>query len=186
MGKRVRNFVQRTHDMNTTLIWSSLMNIKQLSLILTSSIFAFGGINAHAATSADITLTGTVDQDCSVSLDASSYTLNLVAGESDSTVANVTEVCNDADGYTIAFSSANSGVLQNDDNPGQQKNYSISYGTGSGSIDSEGLDQGRSVNYASFTAGNSVPLRLNLSAHTGGVLAAGNWSDTITVSIASL
>lgn len=158
------------------------LNRNILSIAI-ASVFGFAAMNANAATSADLTLTGTVAQDCSVSLDTASYTVDLVSGESDSTVATITEICNDADGYTISFSSANSGVLQNDDNAGEQKAYTISYGTG---ISGQSLSQARSVSYSTYTAGNSVPLRMDLSAHGAGVLAAGTWSDTVTVSIAAL
>lgn len=160
------------------------MNLnKNVLSIAIVSILGFAAINANAATSADLTLTGSVAQDCSVSLDTASYTVDLLNGESDSTVATVTEVCNDADGYSISFSSANSGILQNDDNASEQKGYTISYGNG---ISSQSLSQTRSVSYSTYTAGNSVPLRMNLSAHGTGVLAAGTWSDTVTVSISAL
>lgn len=162
------------------------MKFRKNALIVSAiAALGFATLNAEAATSADLTLTGTVQQDCSVALDTSSYTVNLVAGESDSTIATVTEVCNDSDGYVISFSSANSGILQNDDNAGEQKNYSISYNTGVGSIDSQSLSESRSVSYSTFTANNPVALRMNLAAHGAGVLAAGTWSDTITVSIAA-
>ncbi len=131
----------------------------------------------------NLTLRGTVAQNCSVSFDTASYTVDLVNGEADSTVATVTEICNDADGYSISLSSANSGVLQNDDNAGDQKAYTISYGSG---ISGQSLSKSRSVSYSSYTAGNAVPLRMDLSAHGAGVLAAGTWSDTVTISIAAL
>ena len=161
------------------------MKFNKSLLVAVSSVFALMSVNAYAATSADITLSGSVDQDCSVSLAANSFPINLQNGETDTTVANVTEVCNDADGYVVSFSSSNSGVLQNDDNANEQKSYTISYGSGSGSIEDQGLTQSRSRSYSTYTSGNSVPLKFDLPAHSTGVLAAGNWSDTITVSIAA-
>lgn len=156
--------------------------IRNISLSISAVIALLAG-TAHAATSADITLSGSVAQDCSVSLSSANYTVDLLAGENNSTVATVTETCNDSDGFVISFSSANSGVLQNDDNPGEQKAYTISYGAG---ISSQSLAQDKSTSYSTFTSGNSVPLQMNLDAHTVGVLAAGTWSDTITVSIAAI
>lgn len=151
--------------------------------LMTTLVLGLLGANAQAATTADITLSGTVAQDCSVALSSANYTVDLLNGENDSTVATVTETCNDADGYVISFSSANSGVMQNDDNASEQKAYTVSYGTG---IVAQSLSQAQSSSYSSFTAGNAVPLKLNLAAHTSGVLAAGTWSDTITVSIAAV
>ena len=153
------------------------------TLLAISTAIALSAGTAQAATSADITLSGSVAQDCSVSLSSANYTVDLVAGETDATVATVTEKCNDADGFVISFSSENSGVLQNDDNPSEQKSYTISYGT---SISSQSLSQDRSQTYSTFTANNEVPLKMNLDAHTVGVLAAGTWSDTITISIAAV
>lgn len=150
-----------------------------------TTALGLGNIAAEAATSADLTLTGTVDQDCSVALNTSSYSVDLLNGEADSTVATVTETCNDADGFVVSFSSANSGVLQNDDDANEQKAYTISYGSGSGSIDTQSLSSTQSIAYSTYTAGNAVPLRMNLNAHTVGVLAAGTWSDVVTVSIAA-
>jgi len=161
------------------------MKLNKLAIALLATSIGFITTQAHAATSADLTITGTVDEDCSVSLDTSSKTIDIQSGEVDSTMANVTEICNDADGFSISFSSANSGVLQNDDNAGEQKSYTISYGSGASSFDSQSLTQSRSVSYNTFTAGHTVPLRLNLASHSGGVLAAGTWSDVITVSIAA-
>ena len=150
-----------------------------------AAILGLVGMNAYAASSADLTLTGSVEQDCSVSLDTASYTIDLINGEADSSVATVTEVCNDADGYVISFSSFNGGFMQNDDNADEKKNYSISYGSGTGSIDGESLSESQSVAYNTFTASNPVALRMTLPSHGTGVLAAGTWSDTITVSIAA-
>lgn len=136
------------------------------------------GMNANAA---DLQLTSEVDSDCSVALDARSYTVDLTNGEADSTVATVTETCNDANGYIISFSSANGGVLENDQDASEQKAYTASYGT----FSNQSLASAQSVTYNSYTAGNSLPLRINLDAHGASVLAAGVWSDTITVSIAA-
>lgn len=163
---------------------NEVLNMKNLNKSLIATlVLGLLGANAQAASSADITLSGSVDQDCSVALNSSNYTVNLLSGESDSTVATVTETCNDSDGYQISFSSANAGVLQNDDDASEQKSYSISYGT---DLNYARLLESKSVSYNTYTAGNAVPLRMNLDAHTSGVLAAGTWSDTITVSIAAI
>lgn len=160
-------------------------NSKYISTIALGASLGLFAVNADAVSSADLTITGSVEQDCSVAINTTSFTVDLVAGEDDSTVATVTESCNDADGYDISFSSSNSGVLQNDDNANEQKAYSISYGTGAGSIDSQSLSADRTLTYSTYTANNPVPLRINLDAHGAGVLASGTWSDTITVSIAA-
>ena len=156
----------------------------KIALVI-AGLLGAASTQTYAADSADLTLTGTVEQDCGISLDASSYTVDLVNGEADSTVATVTESCNDADGFIVSFSSSNGGYLQNDDNADQQKNYTISYGSGAGSIDQQSLSEDRSITYSTFTASNSVPLKMDLAEHGSGVLAAGTWSDVITVSIAA-
>lgn len=163
---------------------NEVLNMKNLNKSLIATlVLGLLGANAQAASSADITLSGSVDQDCSVALNSSNYTVNLLGGEADSAVATVTETCNDSDGYEISFSSANAGVLQNDDNASEQKPYTVSYGTG---IVAQRLSESKSVAYSTYTAGNDVALRMNLDAHTSGVLAAGTWSDTITISIAAI
>lgn len=141
--------------------------------------------SAYANESAELTLTGLVEQDCSVSLDTTSYTVDLLNGENDSIVATVTEICNDANGYTISFYSLNNGTLRNNDDVNETKAYTVSYGSGISGFGYLSLSTSRSVSYDTYTAGNSVSLKFNLPAHNSGVLAAGIWSDTIVISISA-
>jgi hypothetical protein len=145
-----------------------------------SAALGFVSINAFAAAgeSQTIVLSTDVASSCTIESSSSSFSPNLVAGESSTTIATITEVCNDMDGFTVTFSSANGGLLQNSDVAAQKKAYQIDYADVSGQL---GAD--RVQTYGTGTESNVVPLKMSLAANTG-VLASGTWSDTITATVA--
>ncbi len=154
--------------------------LKKIIVVL-SAVLGLVSLNAFAAAGAsqEIVLSTTVDSVCTIESNSSSFSPNLVAGEAATTIATITEVCNDMDGYTVSFSSANSGVLQNSDVAAQQKDYEISYND----ISEMQLNSDRTTTYFAGTESNAVALQLHLAANTG-VLASGTWSDTITATVA--
>jgi len=153
---------------------------KKIAMVLSTAL-GFVSINAFAVAgeTQTIVLSTDVASACTIESSTSSFAPNLVAGELDTTIATITEVCNDMDGYTVTFSSSNSGVLQNSDVAAQKKDYKITYND----INKKKLDQNRTTTYSSGTESNAVALILNLDANSG-VLAAGTWSDTITATVA--
>ncbi len=154
--------------------------LKKITVVL-SAVLGLVSLNAFAAAGAsqEIALSTTVDSVCTIESNSSSFSPNLVAGEASTTIATITEVCNDMDGYTVTFSSANSGVLQNSDVAAQQKGYEISYND----ISEQELNVDRTTTYSAGTESNVVALKMTLAANTG-VLASGTWSDTITATVA--
>ena len=90
-----------------------------------------GAGTAMAAPSGTLSLSGTVDAACSISVapTAAASSLDLVTGENDTQVATVSESCNDADGYTVAVETdsfgAGSAALQGPDS--YQATFSIKY-----------------------------------------------------------
>ena len=66
-----------------------------------------GSFSAYAATQGDLTISGTVVPELSLSLSQNNYTALKITTGGDHTVATATEVCNDLDGYKIYGYSAN-------------------------------------------------------------------------------
>ncbi len=141
---------------------------------VSSNTFALG--NGVATT--DIALSTVVDSECTIETSTSSFSPNLSTGESSTLIASITEICNDSNGYTVTFSSANNGELQHAGTSAKQ-DYKISYG----SINNKQLNNSKSSSYSGGTLLNAVALTMNLDAISG-VIAAGTWSDTITVTVA--
>lgn len=151
-----------------------------LKVLLTTFLGLFTlNVFAAAGETQTIVLSTDVASVCTIESSVSSFEPNMVDGEDDTTVATITEICNDFDGYTVTFSSANGGKLQNSDVAGEQKDYKISYND----IDEEKLDSDRTTTYDSETESNDVELKMHLDENSG-ILAAGTWSDTITATVA--
>ncbi len=157
------------------------MFINKNLVLAVPTVLAFVSFNtfADAGATQDIVLSTDVASVCTIEANSLTYSPDLTTGEDGTTIATITEICNDADGYTVTFTSANSGKLQNDDVPGEEKDYEITYG----SIDEKKLNRARTESYNSGTASNAVLLKLDLAADSG-VIAAGTWSDTITATVA--
>jgi hypothetical protein len=86
---------------NKNIKWSGLAAIVTVGLVLSSA-------SAFAATSGDVTISGTVAPTLSIALDHSTYsTLDIRAGAAAVVVATATEVCNNDGGYKVAIKSAN-------------------------------------------------------------------------------
>lgn len=141
--------------------------------LFTLNVFAVAGETQTIVLSTDVASV------CTIESSVSSFEPNLVDGEDETTIATITEICNDADGYTVTFSSANSGNLQNSDVAAEQKEYKISYND----IDEKKLNNDKTTTYSESTASNAVALKMHLDENSG-VLAAGTWSDTITATVA--
>lgn len=76
-------------------------------------IFVLFCVNTFAAQTGTLVLKGSVAVDCGIVVNttANATTLDLINGEVGDTVANVTETCNNANGYTISLSSLNGSKL---------------------------------------------------------------------------
>ena len=139
---------------------------------------------AFAASTGTLILQGVVGvyYNLAVSPDGSNNTsLDILAGESGKSVANVLEQSNDPNGYKISFLSANAGLLKN--GVVDQVSYQIKYGSG-------GLVSPSATYQTVFTSGSMVSpasqsqnVKVSFAAKPGAL--AGTYSDTLTFQIAA-
>ena len=89
------------------------MNLKNASLsALVAALLVAGSAQAAVGpTSGQIIIRDTVGSICEIGVVDYGTNLDLVAGESNRAVGQVTETCNDADGYSVSFTSSEGGKM---------------------------------------------------------------------------
>jgi len=131
---------------------------------------------AQAASTGTIQLNGTVAQSCTVAVVDANQALNLTDGENRRRVGTVTETCNVGIGYRVTLSSGNGGRLVSAQ--GERIDYQVHYEGQGGSLGGAMVvDRGQ----AQF--GRQVELQVTLNGSPTRI--AGDYSDTITISIAA-
>ncbi len=157
---------------------------------MTKSIaFAAAAALVFAATPAKadaLPLQGIVAGTCTISTaDAGAGTLDLSSSQTDLTVANVTENCSDANGYTVTIATTNgttNGLLVSQDVNGANAtdlSYSIKY---DGSAVTIASGSGTGATRSGFTASQTVALAVTYTIPGGG-LPADTYTDTLTLTI---
>lgn len=151
-----------------------------IGLLATSTVSAF------AATSGDITISGTIAPVLSISLSTNTYnTLDIING-GDTSVATATEECNDLDGYKIYGYSVNGSELRKDGTSTVYKTaYTVKYdGAGTGVTLGAGVGNRVELKDSGALTGltqDTSDLTVNLNAAP--TLPEGTYSDTITLQI---
>lgn len=150
------------------------------SALIAAAVTLAGVSAAQAADSASgtIQLKGTVALSCTVAVSDLSPSLNLVSGESARPVGTVVETCNSGTGYTISLSSANAGQLTSSSNGTTPIGYSVSYDNQGGK-----LNNAMQVTRSSAQFGKSSTLAVSIDGNARAI--AGNYADTITITIAA-
>lgn len=150
---------------------------------ITTAIAAiFAGASAFAAvggqTSGEIVIKGTVGDLCEIAVVDLGTNLNLVDGEEGARVGEITETCNNPEGYTVSFSSDNGGFMTGPLDA--ESFYRINYD----SIEDYSLeDEGRlSRDLPQWNA--AYDLTVNVDGDDE--LPAGRYRDLVTVEIAAL
>jgi spore coat protein U-like protein len=135
-----------------------------------------GAVQAQQQNSAQasITLRASVPATCAVTLSAESATLNLTAGVTNQPVATVAERCNAANGYTVNLASGNGGALSSGS---ASIAYTLHYGDSSSGNGSLVADR----------AASGAPRQtvLSITVPPGPARQAGDYQDTVTISIAA-
>lgn len=158
--------------------------MKNILFVLAATyLLSFANLSSAAEHSDEILIFGNVESVCSISSDAASVEVDIKATPVVGTdeLANITAICNDADGYTVTLESANSGNLVNDDS-NEVLSYEIQYADltpVSLATSSDNVN-----NSPSSEAGDVIRLTYGFTGISFPV--AGTWSDTITVSISSV
>jgi len=153
------------------------MNVKNLSLsALVAALLVAGSANAAGPTSGQIIIRGTVGSICEIGVVDYGTNLDLVAGESNRAVGQVTETCNDADGYSVSFASEEGGKMVGP--LGAISAYRVNYDT----ISDASLSSDASI--ARPDPQWNVQHDLTVNVEGQNELPAGEYRDTVTVTIA--
>ena len=153
------------------------MNLKNASLsALVLALFAAGSAHAAGPTSGQIIIRGTVGSICQIAVVDLGTNLDLVAGESNRAVGKVTETCNDADGYSVSFTSAKGGKMVGP--LGAESAYRVNYDT----ISNTSLSSAAALVRPDPQWNVQHELTVNVAGQSE--LPAGEYRDTVTVTIA--
>lgn len=153
------------------------MNLKNLSRsALIAALFAAGAAQAAGPTSGQIIIRGTVGSICEIGVVDYGTNLDLVAGESNRAVGQVTETCNDADGYSVSFTSDEGGKMVGP--LGAASPYRVNYD----SIADHSLASDASIARPDPQWNVQHELTVNVAGQDE--LPAGEYRDTVTVTIA--
>lgn len=155
--------------------------MKQLFLL---SMLALS-FNAFAATTGDITISGVVDPELSITLSTNTYTTLDIKAGGDHAVAVATEICNDLDGYKIYAHSTYGSELRNTANANVKTTYVVKYdgsttgvALGAGSANKVQLkDSGALTTAANYDSNVVVDVTAFADA------PAGTYADTVTLEI---
>ena len=150
---------------------------------ITTAIAAiFAGSSAFAAvggqTSGEIVIKGSVGHLCEIAVVDLGTNLNLVDGEESARVGEITETCNNPEGYTVSFSSDNGGFMTGPLDA--QSFYRINYD----SISDYSLEDEGSIARERPQWNAAYDLTVNVDGDDE--LPAGRYSDLVTVEIAAL
>ena len=154
------------------------MNLKNASLsALIAALLVAGSANAAGPTSGQIIIRGTVGSICEIGVVDYGTNLDLVAGESNRAVGQVTETCNDADGYSVSFTSSEGGKMVGP--LGAISAYRVNYDT----LSDTSLSADASI--ARPDPQWNVQHDLTVNVEGQNELPAGEYRDTVTVTIAA-
>lgn len=153
------------------------MNLKNASLsALVAALLVAGSAHAAGPTSGQIIIRGTVGSICEIGVVDYGTNLDLVAGESNRAVGQVTETCNDADGYSVSFTSSEGGKMVGP--LGAASAYRVNYDT----ISDTSLSSDAAI--ARPDPQWNVQHDLTVNVEGQNELPAGEYRDTVTVTIA--
>ncbi|HYC02764.1 MAG TPA: spore coat protein U domain-containing protein [Azospirillaceae bacterium] len=165
---------RRESERRTAPAWRAAPGLFSLVLLIALPLTAAA---QSGGSSASLTLRGTVPAVCTVDLGATSATVDLVKGQSAQPVATVEERCNAGGGYTVSVASRNGGELR-PDGTAQGVPYSVAYDDAAAQ---------RAGGLRAERAASGAPRRgvLSVSVPASPTLAAGDYADVLTVTIAA-
>ena len=151
-------------------------NLKAFSLSIAIALLAGSSAYAAGPTSGQIIIRGTVGSICEIGVVDYGTNLDLVAGESNRAVGQITETCNDADGYSVSFNSSEGGKMVGP--RGAVSAYRVNYD----SISNTNLASDASIDRPDPQWNVQHELTVNVDGQDE--LPAGEYRDTVTVTIA--
>ena len=155
------------------------MNLKNLfaASALSAALLIAGTAHAAGPTSGQIIIRGTVGALCEIGVVDYGTNLDLVAGEANRAVGQVKETCNDPDGYSVSFTSAEGGKMVGP--RGAASAYRVNYD----SIADHSLATDASIARPDPQWNAAYELTVNVEGQSE--LPAGEYRDTVTVTIAA-
>ena len=155
------------------------MNFNKITIAAAIALAASSSFGAVAGpTSGEIIIKGSVGEICEIQVVDLGTNLNLVDGETAARVGEITETCNNPEGYSIEFSSTNGGFMQGPLD--KQSFYTVNYDALS---DYSLAANGQLVrDLPQWNA--AYDLTVNVQGDSE--LPAGRYDDTVTVTIAAL
>ncbi len=160
---------------------------RSVAFAAAAAALVFGATPAKADA---LPLQGIVAVACTISTaDAGAGTLDLSTSKTAVTIANVTEDCNDSNGYTVTVATTNGAALTTGLLVSQNVNganatdltYSIKYDTVAVTLTS---GSGTAATRSSFTNSQTVALAITYTSPGGG-LPADTYTDTLTLTISA-
>lgn len=150
-------------------------------LLTTFMFFIFAP--GFAATSGSLSVTGmiAVVNDLSVSSYSEATNLDIIGGENGTLVADISELSNNPDGYTIQLTSTNNGKLINTTNSIYQVSYQISYDNGAYLSPINTPNTVKNVYFLNQKTTDVSPIKIRFSPYVNA--GSGSYEDSITLSI---
>ena len=138
---------------------------------------------AHAASTGDLDLTGTVAAVCDLTVSpviGVADNLPLGAAQTDLNVGSINETCNDPNGYSLSAVSANLSILQPLAGGPDNVPYTVSYGGAPMNLSGAPITV---TNAVAPTGAGGVDNAVAISYSDPGFIEADSYSDTITFTI---
>lgn len=155
--------------------------MKKIMLLITFLLYPLTQL--YAGTSGSLSISGfiAVVNDISVSANSQASNLDILNGENGTYVADINELSNNPDGYSIQVSSQNSGKLVNTTNSTYQVSYQLSYNNSAYFSPSTYPLTAKTIYFLSekTNAISTVKIKFPANKNAGN----GNYEDVVTLSI---
>ena len=160
--------------------------MSRTKVTLCAIVLALLAITSLSAASYTISLSGSVSPTCSltITINGTASALPITTKVVNSTIATVVEKSNSSTGYTVTLSSANGWLLLGSSS---SLAYTLAYGGTAVSTASAAAGVPTTITDSTATtpaAGTSKNLAISFDGSTS-LLPSGDYSDTLTVTIAS-
>ncbi len=171
--------------MKTSTFVAAFAALATLSFLVPASASQCGP-STRCSDKASLVISGSVPAICNIEMQAkaAATALNVLAGESSKSIANVVEQSNVPAGYTVSVSSLNNGKLKHNSVASELVSYQLSYDGGANfSPSSAAAIVKNSGPLSGFTTDNS-DLKITFPAKPTAMV--GVYSDTLSFTIQSL
>ena len=161
--------------------------LNQFIKIFSVGIVSFIGTQLLAASTSTLILVGqaALINNAVIRTEPASQSLNILSGEIDRLVANVTENSNNPAGYRIFMSSLNASKLVHTTRADQTADYTISYDRGPRFVLTRLDREVKHVTSLNGLVANSSEVRVTLNAKPNAVVGTDTDTDTVSISISA-